>query len=222
MKNTVIFDLDGLLIDSEIISFRLYEELTGKYGRSMTLEEYATDYSGKTGITNMKLLLEKYQLPITFDAGMAFVDEREKEYLKEGVALKPGARELLAYLKENHYKILLATSSTEDRAEGILQQNGIRDYFDHLVYGVNVKRGKPFPDIFMKACEDANEPRKNCLVLEDSEAGIQAAHSAGIDVICIPDMREPGEEFKKMVTAQLISLKDVIIWLQTLQLNGVM
>ena len=102
MKNTVIFDLDGLLIDSEIISFRLYEELTGKYGRSMTLEEYATDYSGKTGITNMKLLLEKYQLPITFDAGMAFVDEREKEYLKEGVALKPGARELLAYLKENH------------------------------------------------------------------------------------------------------------------------
>ena len=67
MKNTVIFDLDGLLIDSEIISFQLYEELTGKYGRSMTLEEYATDYSGKTGITNMKLLLEKYQLPMGWD-----------------------------------------------------------------------------------------------------------------------------------------------------------
>ena len=59
-------------------------------------------------------------------------------------------------------------------------------------------------------------------MLEDSEAGIQAAHSAGIDVICIPDMREPGEEFKKMVIAQLISLNDVIIWLQTLQLNSVM
>lgn len=90
MKNTVIFDLDGLLIDSEIISFRLYEELTGKYGRSMTLEEYATDYSGKTSLANMKLLLERYQLPITLEEGMTFVDEREKEYLKDGVALKPG------------------------------------------------------------------------------------------------------------------------------------
>ena len=222
MKNTVIFDLDGLLIDSEIISFRLYEELTGKYGRSMTLEEYATDCSGKTSLANMKLLLERYQLPITLEEGMTFVDEREKEYLKDGVALKPGACELLAYLKENHYKILLATSSTEERAEGILRQNKIRDYFEHLVYGVNVKRGKPFPDIFLKACEDANEPAKNCLVLEDSEAGIQAAHSAGIDVICIPDMREPGEEFQKMVTAQLISLKDVIIWLHTLRLVNIM
>ena len=90
----------------------------------MTLEEYATDYSGKAASGILKLLLEKYQLPITFDAGMAFVDEREKEYLKEGVALKPGAREVLAYLKENHYKILLATSSTEDRAEGILPPMG--------------------------------------------------------------------------------------------------
>ena len=60
------------------------------------------------------------------------------------------------------------------------------------------------------------------LVLEDSEAGIQAAYSAGIDVICIPDMREPGEEFQKMVTAQLISLKDVIIWLHTLRLVNIM
>ena len=85
-----------------------------------------------------------------------------------------------------------------------------------------MKRGKPFPDIFLKACEDANEPGKNCLVLEDSEAGIQAAYSAGIDVICIPDMREPGEEFQKMVTAQLISLKDVIIWLHTLRLVNIM
>lgn len=215
MKNTIIFDLDGLLIDSEIISYQLYRDLTGKYGRPMTLEEYAGDYSGKTSAANMKLLLEQYQLPISFEEGMAFVDEQEQEYLKAGVALKPGARELLAYLKEKHYKILLASSSTAERAEGILTQNGIRAYFDHLVFGVNVKRGKPFPDIFLKACEEAEEPRGHCLVLEDSEAGIQAAHSAGIDVICIPDMREPGETFQKMVIAQLISLKDVIIWLQT-------
>ena len=216
MKNTVIFDLDGLLIDSEIISWQLYQELTAKYNASMSLEEYVRNYSGKTGLTNMKLLLENYKLPITLEEGIAFVDEREKEYLKKGVALKAGAKELLSYLKENHYKILLASSSTEERALGILEKNGICEYFDNFVFGVNVKRGKPYPDIFLKACEDANEPKKNCLVLEDSEAGIQAAHAAGIDVICIPDMKEPAEPFQKMTTAQLMSLRDVIIWLKTI------
>ena len=77
-------------------------------------------------------------------------------------------------------------------------------------------KGKPYPDIFKKACEYAKEPPENCLVLEDSEAGIQAAYAAGIDVICIPDMKEPGEEFRRMETAELPSLADVISWLEKL------
>lgn len=216
MKNTIIFDLDGLLIDSETISYRIYRDLTGNYHKDISMEEYIHDYSGKTEIRNMQTLIGTYGLPISLEDGLAFAKKREKEYFREGVALKQGARELLSYLKRRRYTIILASSSTKERAVGVLGQNGIGAFFDHMVFGEDVERGKPYPDIFKKACEYAKEPPENCLVLEDSEAGIQAAYAAGIDVICIPDMKEPGEEFRRMEAAELPSLADVISWLEKL------
>lgn len=216
MKSTVIFDLDGLLINTEIISYKLYRDLTEKYNQHISLEEYIHDYSGKTELDNMQRMIEGYYLPITVEEGLAFVAEKEKEYFEKGVDLKQGAKELLSYLKRKQYKIMLASSSTKERALGVLRQNGIETFFDNMVFGAEMKRGKPYPDIFIKACEYAGELPENCLVLEDSEAGIQAAHAAGIDVICIPDMKEPEEEFHKLTVAQLSSLEDVISWLENL------
>lgn len=162
----------------------------------------------------MQLLIETCRLPISLEEGLTFAEQKEREYLEKGVNLKPGAVELLSYLKKNQYQILLASSSTRERAQGVLSQNGIAAFFDHMVFGVEVNRGKPYPDIFQKACEYAKEPPENCLVLEDSESGIQAAHAAGIDVICIPDMKEPGPEFENMSAAKLSCLFDVIAWLE--------
>lgn len=214
MKNTVIFDLDGLLIDSEIISYQLYCDLAEKYGQSMSLEDYVHYYSGKTAEINMRTFIDRYGFPASVEEGIEFVDLRETEYLKKGVALKPGAEALLSYLKRKQYKIVLATSSTRERAVDVLDQNEIADFFDFMVFGAEVKRGKPYPDIFIKACEHAKEPPENCLVLEDSEAGIQAAYAAGIDVICIPDMKIPDIEFCKMTVEIFPSLKNVISWLE--------
>lgn len=215
MKNTVIFDLDGLLIDSEIISYRLYCDLLGKYGHSISLEEYARTLSGKAAAENMKNVVKTYQLPFSAEEGLAIVLAMEKEYLKKGVALKPGAIKLLPYLKEHRFKLLLASSSLKDRAMGILEQNNVDHFFDDMVFGPEVERGKPYPDIFLKACEKSGESPENCLILEDSEAGLQAAYSAGIDVICIPDMKMPAEQFKKMAVCELPSLEDVIGWLES-------
>lgn len=214
MKNTVIFDLDGLLIDSEVISYRVYRDLTEMYGEHMSIETYIHDYSGKTSVRNMQTLLAQYRLPVSMEEGTAFTEQKEKEYFEQGVELKRGAAELLSYLKRKQYKILLASSSTKERAVGVLEQNGVAAFFDHMVFGTEVERGKPYPDIFLKACAYAGEAPANCLVLEDSEAGIQAAYAAGIDVICIPDMKKPDERFGRMAAAELPSLEDVVSWLE--------
>ena len=83
-----------------------------------------------------------------------------------------------------------------------------------MVFGPEIERGKPFPDIFIKAQEKSGESAMDCLVLEDSDAGIRAACGAGIDVICIPDMKKPDEPFLSAAAAVLPSLLDVPMWLE--------
>ena len=214
MINAVIFDLDGLLIDSEKISYHLYRDLLQSYGHEFSVEEYARNYSGKTGVGNMNALIEKFHLPIDVDEGRRWMKEREKKYLEDGIDLKAGAKKLLEYLNENHYKIVLATSSSRNRAVEILQSHYIDEYFDDMVFGAEIGRGKPYPDIFLKACEKVGKMPEECLVLEDSEAGIQAAYAAHVPVICIPDMKRPEREYEEMTAGVLDSLEQVIDYLE--------
>lgn len=213
MKKAVIFDLDGLLIDSEVISHKLLNELLGRYGYSLSLEEYARDYSGKTGLTNMTHVIESHDLPVKVEDALAWEHNREMEYMAT-VALKPGAAELLRWLKANGYTVVLATSSRRDRAVYVLTQRGVVQYFDDMVFGTEIKRGKPYPDIFLKAAEKAGQAPADCLVLEDSEAGVQAAHAAGIDVLCVPDVKTPAPEYQRMAAAMLKTLDEVRPWLE--------
>lgn len=213
MTKAVIFDLDGLLIDTEVISYEIYKEILQEFGHDFTKTQYAQNYSGKTEIKNVTNLIETYELPWTLEQGLDKVADIEHRLLSQGVDLKPGAKVLLNYLRDNHFKIAIASSSTEQRALNILQEHEIVDYFDAFVFGPEVQRGKPNPDIFLKACEKIEEQPEDCLVLEDSEAGVQAAHSANIPVICIPDMKTPGQQYLDMTKAVLHSLDEVIGYL---------
>ena len=193
--DAVIFDLDGLLADTEIISLKVYQELLKDFGIPFTEETYSREYSGHREEENVKRFLDTYDLPWNFDQTLEKVYELEARILDKGVNLKKGAKNLLAFLKREGIPIALATSSVESRARMILDSNGILSLFDHLVFAKDVKRSKPYPDIFLKACSDLNVLPENCLVLEDSEAGIAAAYRAGIPVICIPDLKMPAQSF---------------------------
>ena len=191
----VLFDLDGLLADTEIISLKVYQELLEDFGIPFTEETYSREYSGHREEENVQRFLDTYDLPWNFDQTLDKVYELEARILAKGVNLKKGAKNLLAFLQREGILIALATSSVESRARIILDSNGILSLFDHLVFAKDVKRSKPYPDIFLKACSDLNVLPENCLVLEDSEAGIEAASRAGIPVICIPDLKIPAQSF---------------------------
>ena len=193
--DAVIFDLDGLLADTEIISLKVYQELLKDFGIPFTEETYSREYSGHREEENVQRFLDTYDLPWNFDQTLEKVYELEARILAKGVNLKKGAKNLLAFLQREGIPTALATSSVESRARMILDSNGILSLFDHLVFAKDVKRSKPYPDIFLKACSDLNVLPENCLVLEDSEAGIAAAYRAGIPVICIPDLKMPAQSF---------------------------
>ena len=210
----IIFDFDGLLVDTEIISFKVYQKLLADYGFSFSKEEYAKHYSGKTEAANVARLIDTYHLPWTQQEGFNQVVEIEKRFIAEGVELKQGANQLLTYLKNKGLKAALATSSTKDRAMDILQKHVIHQFFDVFVFSEDVQRSKPDPEVFLKACEKLGVAHDEAIVLEDSENGILAAWQAQIPVICIPDMKKPAQSFLDKTLAAANTLEDVIDYLE--------
>lgn len=214
MINTVIFDLDGLLVDSERNWYKTWNAFLDLYGHSFTLEEYLQEYCGKIVPDTVDIFIKQYHLPISREEGVDIVNAIEASYVEKGIPLMDGAQELLDYLKDNHYKMVVGTSSRKERAVTILKKANVFDYFDDLVVGYDVKRGKPFPDTFLEAARRVNAAPQECLVLEDSEMGITAAYAGNIPVICIPDLKHPSKENADKTVAIYSSLRDVIDYLK--------
>lgn len=214
MLKAVIFDLDGLLADTEPLSFRIYQELLAPYGLGFPLSHYAAHYSGRTAIANLQQCRQEFGLDTSVEELLLRTKEIERRLLAEGVALKKGAYALLNHLRTEGLSIALATSSVKDRAEGILKSAGIIDYFDVFVCAADIQHSKPHPEIFLKAVQKLGLLPMECLVLEDSEAGVEAAFRAGIPVIHIPDMRDISPAHHAMITTQYASLDKVIPYIK--------
>lgn len=212
MLKAALFDLDGLLVDTEVVSLKIYQALLAEVGVSFTKAEYAKHYSGKTEVANIRRLLDTYQLAMSEQACLDKVLALEQKLIAQGVELKPWAQPLLAYLKQHHFKVALATSSTKERALALLSQHKVLAYFDEFVFSEDVKQGKPNPEVFLKACEKLGVTTKEAVVFEDSENGIMAAVNANLPVICIPDMKKPAAEYLAETAAVYENLADAIAY----------
>lgn len=210
MIKAVIFDMDGLMINSEEVTFEGYKLILKKMNLTITRDFYKT-LLGKPVPEIYSLFYHTYGNDFPIESVIKEVHDYMSNLFKtEGVPLKSGLIELLDYLKANNYKTIVATSSTRKRVDEILSIAKITDYFDASICGDEVSKGKPNPEVFLKSCAKLKVKPDEAIVLEDSEAGIQASYTAGIKVYCIPDMKEPGPEYQKMATAIVPNLGSVI------------
>lgn len=213
MKDTitaVLFDMDGLVLDTEKLYTRFWQEAACACGYPMTKEQALGMRSLNRGAGLAKM--QSYFGP---DVDYDFIRQKRIELMdafveKEGVTLKPGIHELLAFLKERGIKTAIATSSPMERTVLYLTSVGLQNSFDELVSGYMVERGKPEPDIYLYAAEKLGVKPEECMVLEDSPAGILAAHRAGCMPVMIPDQDEPDEETRKLLHVKADSLAAVI------------
>lgn len=207
----VLFDMDGVILDTEKLYTRFWCEAAQALGFPMTHEMALgmRSLSHQVGERQLKAYLGDevdYQQVRSkrIELMTAFINEK-------GVELKPGIHELLAFLNENVLKKAVATSSPLDRTKEYLSQVGLVDAFDELVSGHMVEHGKPAPDIYLYAASKLGLKPEECLVLEDSPTGLLAAYRAGCIPVMVPDQDMPDDEVKGRIYAVANSLTDIVL-----------
>ena len=210
MISGVIFDMDGLMTDTE----RLYIDLWCQILREQGMEEHREIVTRCIGMDHGKMrayIAETLGADFDYLSVLGEVGRRSEQYCREnGIPVKPGLYELLDYLDQAHIPYAVATSSRGQGARSKLERIGVLSRLRGLVTGDMVEKGKPDPEIFVRAAGTLTLPPENCLVLEDSPHGILAAHKAGCLPMMIPDLWEPDEDVKALLYARGNSLLDVI------------
>ena len=216
MIKAIIFDMDGLMIDSERVTFECYQERLKDMNLTMDEEFYKT-LLGKPIKGIYQRFYDVYGNDFPIENVIQDVHQLMAERFEtEGVPVKKGLVELLHYLKDNNYKTIVATSSNRDRVDKILAQANITEFFDDSICGDEVTKGKPNPEVFLKSCQKLGVNVDEAIVLEDSEAGIQASYDANIKVICIPDMKYPEKQYEEKTFKILKDLTEVTAYLKSL------
>ena len=211
----VLFDMDGLMVDTESLATEAFIHSAKKQGYDMTKEETLM----VLGFTTKSIyeFWENY-FKNSDVSGKQLVDDHYK-YIENvlfttGPKKMPYIEELLKYLKENNYKVAVASSSNMNHIIHNMEKTGLKKYIDEFASGAEVKNGKPAPDVFLLAAERLGVEPKKCLVLEDSKAGVIAGSSAGAKVIMVPDMFKPDDECKEKAYKIVNNLGEVINMLE--------
>jgi HAD superfamily hydrolase (TIGR01509 family) len=207
MISTVIFDLDGLLADTEQLHCRAYQQALLERGGELKEDDYSEHWvrNGKgidDWVTLHRLNLEPHALRLR-------KSEHYQTLLGSSLCPMEGAKELLNRL-QGKLRIGLASSSYPDAIDGVIHGLKIANYFEVIVSGLDVARVKPAPDIFLKAATELGVASSECVVLEDAEKGVIAAHQAGMRCVAVPNDYTRHHDFSK-ATRVCASLNEITI-----------
>jgi len=206
----VLFDMDGVVLDTEKLYGRFWQEAAIALGYPMT-------WGQALGMRSLSRSAGQARLESYFGPGISIEEVREKRielmdrYIDEhGVFAKQGIRLLLDVLDEKGIPRAITTSSPRERVERYLGPLGLLERFDKICTGYDVKKGKPEPDIYLYGAASIGIAPENCLALEDSPAGVLSAYRAGCMTVMIPDMDQPDFDTEKRLHAKADSLLDVV------------
>mgnify|MGYP001553691266 CR=1 FL=1 len=190
-KKAFIFDLDGVIVDTAKYHYLAWKELANQLGFDFTVEQNEL-LKGVSRVRSLEILLDLGKVQLSEDEKVKYLHEKNEQYLQyiakmDHTEILPGIDELLQYLKSNNIPYSLGSASKNARL--ILQTLNLNDLFDAIVDGNDVSTAKPDPEVFLIAAEKLGKQPEECIVVEDAQAGIQAANSAGMTSIGIGDAK---------------------------------
>lgn len=204
----VVFDMDGLMVDSEPVARRAWETVLASYGRELDQPTYER-MVGRRLEESAAIVIEAFALAISPEA-LGNLKEQHMAHLRaEGLPTMPGLHRLVNHLNQEQIPWAVATSSRRQYALDVLTQLGLLDSCRAVAAGNEVLHGKPAPDIYLLAAERLNIPPKHCLALEDSVPGGMAAVAAGMTLAAIPNGHTKTADFP-FANYVFDSLNDVI------------
>ena len=210
----VIFDMDGLMFDTERLLRRLWIQACKKFNINVSDDTF-NKIIGLKKEDGRKILEKELGDKFNYQEVRNVRDNMYFEYLeKNGTPIKKGLKELITFLEENNIPKAIASSSKREFINILLDKANLSEHFPIIVSGDEIINGKPNPEIFLKASEKLKIEPNKCLVLEDSNVGVKAANTAGMEVIMIPDMLKINEENKEVILKSYDSLLDVIDFLK--------
>lgn len=205
----VIFDMDGLMFDTENVYTITWPPAAAEFGYTVTTEQVI-------GAVGLNAEAGRAYFERIFGSDFPFYEIRKRrleiaaEYIRQnGLLAKPGLYSLLDFLDSHGVPAAVATSSERARADWYLQLSGLTGRFAAVICGDEVTRSKPDPDIFLTAADRLHAAPENCIILEDSENGIRAAHAAGAFAVMIPDLKQPTQEIQELIYKVLPDLGQV-------------
>ena len=204
----VVFDMDGLLVDTETVVYRAMQRAAAGIEGEMPFATFQRMVGLQHAASDL-ILIEHFGEGFDLDAWSAVVSAHFQEELAAGIALKAGVVEILDHLDSVGLPRAIATSSGMAAVRQSLGPHSLVDRFDALVTREAQTRGKPHPEPFLKAAEALGVDPADCLALEDSHNGVRAAHAAGMMTVMVPDMLDPTEEMRTLTVRIARDLHEV-------------
>ena len=209
----VVFDMDGVLFDTEIVCMKAWMAVAERRGLS-GMEEIFNQVIGLNANDSRLIVLKAYGEDFDYPGFRQEAAEFfQKDIRENGLPVKPGVPEILEWLKGSGYKVGLASSTRSESVLSHLKQAEMEDYFSVVVTGDMIEHSKPRPDIYLLACSRLGVEPEQAYAIEDSPNGVRAAHAAGMWTIMVPDMIAPDEEMRRLSRVILKDMTEVMAYL---------